>query len=339
MFELMKTRNIRRDVTVYNLMVRMAKNHDDAALAFDLTAQMRAERIALDATTYDELIMIAARHNDFDTCAQLIESMYCEGADCAPHAGTYARVIVELLRAQRPDHERAQYFFDDMLAHGIAPTEEDVLQAMVKTYCACGAFAQAWDVYDRARKALKGAMNLNTHNTMMLECMWRGDTARCDALLDAAGTLDTKLSEVDFDKVFAKAGDRRGCDAVACARVFVRMRELGLEPFESTRKLVARIYAQNAEEEGREREGVEKVETITRELLEREPELNTSTTQERMKMRLDLEMDLNTNLEMDKTTSLEVDDGNLEVRSTSLIPRDEEKFNGSNTGEVNKGGT
>eukprot|EP00026_Physarum_polycephalum_P002222 Phypoly_transcript_02227.p1 GENE.Phypoly_transcript_02227~~Phypoly_transcript_02227.p1 ORF type:complete len:936 (-),score=250.69 Phypoly_transcript_02227:65-2872(-) len=295
LFELMKTHNIRRDATVYNLLVRMAKINNDHALAFDLTAQMRAEGIAFDAATYEELVQIAARHNDFDTCAQLIERMWCEGAECTPHAGIYSHIIIELLRAERVDHARAQYFFDDMLAHGLAPTTDDVLHWMVKVYCASGAFTQAWDVYERARKAMKGVMFINTHNTLLTECMWRGDVARCDAMLDAAGTLDTQLREVDFVKVFTNAGDRRGCDELATARVFSRMHGLGVTPQTRTRKLVARIYAQNADEEGREKEGAEeeeKVEARTREILERDPDIQTKSTQERMKMRLDLETDM-----------------------------------------------
>jgi hypothetical protein len=338
----MKTHNIRRDVTVYFFMVRMAKNNDDYALAFDLTTQMRAEGIAFDAKMYEELIQIAARHDDFDTCTQLLERMWCEGADCTPNAGTYSRIIVEILRSNRVDHTRAQYFFDDMLARGIAPTEEDVLHWVVKMYCASGAFVQAWDAYERARNVMKGVMFLNTHNMLLKECMWRGDVARCDALLDAVGTLDTQVRVVNFDEVFAIAGDRKGCDVLACARVFSRMHELGLTPNESTRKLVARIYAQNAQEEGREIEGVEKVETVTQEILERDPEIYKKSTKERMKMRLELEKDFeneagegesNTKEEESKTTEWEAINTNESESNTK------EEESGTKEGESGESGT
>lgn len=327
----MKLHNLRRDVTVYNTMVRMAKNHNDLVLAFELTAQMRAEGIALDAATYEELIQIAAKLADFDTCAQLIDRMWCDGAECAPTVATYSRIIVEILRANRVTHERAQYFFDDMLAHGIAPTDDGVLHWMISVFCPVGAFTQVWSAYERARKAMKGLMHRTTHNTLLLECMWRGDLARCDALLDAAGTLDTQLNDVDFEKLFAKAGDRRGCDPTACARVYSRMREFVMETPEHSglRKLVARIYAQHAEDEGRVAQGVGEVERITQELLEGVPELYTKTTQERLKERLELERELDL-----EGTELNLGHLDLERNGGGKIV-DEKSYHD----EINKGGT
>lgn len=239
---MMEENNIRRDSFTYSLLTRIAMRHNDADLAFQVASAMREAKIPFDSHIYTTLIKLAAIRKDFDVCEQLIARMETQGGvDCMPDAKSYRTVIIEMIRADRCELERALKLMEKMMASTICP-DVDTTYWVLSGLFSSGAVNEAWDLSSKIRK-LQGHLHNHTHNQLMWEFLWRGDTSRCEELLDRAEAVSPELTVFDFTHVFSKVAEKRGGDPYCAAYVLSRMLQLKLKPTLEIFQHLAKIYS------------------------------------------------------------------------------------------------